>query len=108
MGENKMTKYLIKQIDEKKINDDLSFKISRAKRWSCRQSLERGLYRDAGYINAENLNEVFRIGNTEPDQIEKIDDFYSISCGNIIVDLDTKIAHLVCPIGFAILKVNAI
>ena len=108
MGENKMTKYLIKQIDEKKINDDLSFKISRAKRWSCRQSLEKGLYRDAGYINAENLNEVFRIGNTEPDQIEKIDDFYSISCGNIIVDLDTKIAHLVCPIGFAILKVNAI
>tara|TARA_R100000655_G_scaffold91413_1_gene132136 strand:+ start:141 stop:452 length:312 start_codon:yes stop_codon:yes gene_type:complete len=103
-----MTKYLIKQIDEKKINDDLSFKISRAKRWSCRQSLERGLYRDAGYINAENLNEVFRIGNTEPDQIEKIDDFYSISCGNIIVDLDTKIAHLVCPIGFAILKVDAI
>lgn len=103
-----MTKYLIKQIDEKKINDDLSFKISRAKRWSCRQSLEKGLYRDAGYINAENLNEVFRIGNTEPDQIEKIDDFYSISCGNIIVDLDTKIAHLVCPIGFAILKVNAI
>ena len=103
-----MTKYLIKQIDEKKINDDLSFKISRAKRWSCRQSLERGLYRDAGYINAENINEVFRIGNTEPDQIEKIDDFYSISCGNIIVDLDTKIAHLVCPIGFAILKVNAI
>ena len=103
-----MTKYLIKQIDEKKINDDLSFKISRAKRWSCRQSLERGLYRDAGYINAENLNEVFRIGNTEPDQIEKIDDFYSISCGNIIVDLDTKIAHLVCPIGFAILEVNAI
>ena len=103
-----MTKYLIKQIDEKKINDDLSFKISKAKRWSCRQSLERGLYRDAGYINAENLNEVFRIGNTEPDQIEKIDDFYSISCGNIIVDLDTKIAHLVCPIGFAILKVNAI
>ena len=103
-----MTKYLIKQIDEKKINDDLSFKISRAKRWSCRQSLERGLYRDAGYINAENLNEVFRIGNTEPDQIEKIDDFYSISCGNIIVDLDTKIAHLVCPIGFAILKVNPI
>ena len=100
--------YLIKQIDEKKINDELSFKISRAKRWSCRQSLERGLYRDAGYINAENLNEVFRIGNTEPDQIEKIDDFYSISCGNIIVDLDTKIAHLVCPIGFAILKVNAI
>ena len=86
----------------------MSFKISRAKRWSCRQSLERGLYRDAGYINAENLNEVFRIGNTEPDQIEKIDDFYSISCGNIIVDLDTKIAHLVCPIGFAILKVNAI
>ena len=103
-----MTKYLIKQIDEKKINDELSFKISRAKRWSCRQSLERGLYRDAGYINAENLNEVYRIGNTEPDQIEKIDDFYSISCGNIIVDLDTKIAHLVCPIGFAILKVNAI
>lgn len=103
-----MTKYLIKQIDEKKINDELSFKISRAKRWSCRQSLERGLYRDAGYINAENLNEVFRIGNTEPEQIEKIDDFYSISCGNIIVDLDTKIAHLVCPIGFAILKVNAI
>ena len=86
----------------------MSFKISRAKRWSCRQSLERGLYRDAGYINAENLNEVFRIGNTEPAQIEKIDDFYSISCGNIIVDLDTKIAHLVCPIGFAILKVNAI
>ncbi len=105
-----MTKYLIKQIDEKKINDDLSFKISRAKRWSCRQSLERGLYRDSAIITADNLDKVFEEGNFKEynDNIEYLDDFYSISCGNIIVDLDTKIAHLVCPIGFAILKVNAI
>ena len=103
-----MKRYLIKQINETKIDDELSHRVSRAKAFSCRQSLERGLYRDAGYINAENLNEVFRIGNTEPDAIEKIDDFYSISCGNIIVDLETKIAHLVSPIGFRILKVNAI
>mgnify|MGYP003147737267 CR=1 FL=1 len=101
-----MTKYLIKQIDEKKINDDLSFKISRAKRWSCRQSLERGLYRDAGYINAENLNEVFRIGNTEPDEIEKIDKFYSISCGDIIINTESKVAHLVAPLGFQVIRCN--
>ena len=63
LGENKMKRYLIKQINETKIDDELSHKVSRAKAFSCRQSLERGLYRDAGYINAENLNEVFRIGN---------------------------------------------
>ena len=68
-----MKRYLIKQINETKIDDELSHRVSRAKAFSCRQSLERGLYRDAGYINAENLNEVFIIGNTEPDEIEKID-----------------------------------
>ena len=79
MGENKMTKYLIKQIDEKKINDDLSFKISRAKRWSCRQSLERGLYRDSAIITADNLDKVFEEGNFKEynDNIEYLDDFYS-------------------------------
>ena len=40
------------------------------------------------------------------DQIEKIDDFYSISCGDIIVNTESKVAHLVAPLGFQVIRCN--
>lgn len=101
-----MIKYLVKQPKHKEINDETAFKISRGKQYSCRRALDDGLYRDAGYINAEDLNEVFAIGNTEPEKVEKIDEFYSVSCGDIIVDTSRNFAYLVSPVGFTLIKVN--
>jgi len=101
-----MIKYLVKQPKHKEINDETAFKISRGKQYSCRRALDDGLYRDAGYINAEDLNEVFAIGNTEPEKVEKIGKFYSISCGDIIVDTSNRFAYLVAPIGFTLIKVS--
>ena len=103
-----MNRYLIKQANHKDIDVDTSFRISRGKKWTCRQALDQGKYRNAGWVRANDLNEVFRIGNTEPNKIHKISKFYSISCGDIIVDKETNKAWLVAPVGFELIKVNAI
>jgi len=95
-----MKRYIVKQPKHSEINDEKAFKIGRADINACFRSNNDGDYRVSGYITADDLNEVFRIGNTEPDQIEKVDDFYSISCGDIIVDPDTQVCHLVSPLGF--------
>lgn len=95
-----MKKYIIKQPKHAEINDEKAFKISRANVNACFRANIDGDYVVAGYITAENLNEVFRIGNTEPDQIEKVNDFYNVSCGDIIVDPSNQRCHLVSPMGF--------
>ena len=113
-----MKRYIVKQPKHSEINDEKAFKIGRADINACFRSNNDGDYKVSGYINAcfrsnndgdyrvsgyitaDDLNEVFRIGNTEPDQIEKVDKFYSISCGDIIVDPDTQVCHLVSPLGF--------
>lgn len=100
-----MKKYLILQPNHSEINDGTAYQLSKANVEVSKEALDNGQYRDAGYIKADNLNEVFAIGNVEHDKVEKIDKFYSISCGDIIVDLDTKIAHLVAPIGFQPIRI---
>jgi len=100
-----MKKYLILQPNQGAISDGVSYEISRSNVDVIKDAWDNGHYRDAGYIKAENLNEVFAIGNVEHEKVEKIDKFYSISCGDIIVDQDTKIAHLVAPIGFQPIRI---
>ena len=39
-------------------------------------------------------------------EIEKIDKFYSISCGDIIINTESKVAHLVAPLGFQVIRCN--
>lgn len=95
-----MTRYVVKQFNYTDVADQKSFEISRANAERCYRSLGHGDYRTSAFIEADNLNEVFRIGNTETDLVEKIDNFYSVSCGDIIVDTETQIAWLVSPMGF--------
>ena len=95
-----MQKYLILQPNHSEIDDGTAYQISRSNVDVIRETWDNGNYRDAGYIKAENLNEVFRIGNTEPEEIEKVGEFYSISCGDLIVDPSNQTCHLVSPIGF--------
>jgi len=100
-----MKKYLILQPNHSEIDDGTAYQISRSNVDIIKDTWDNGNYRDAGYIKADNLNEVFAIGNVEHEKVEKIDKFYSISCGDIIVDQDTKIAHLVAPIGFQPIRI---
>lgn len=100
-----MTKYLILQPNHTEIDDGTAYQISRSNVDIIKETWDNGNYRDAGYIKADNLNEVFAIGNVEHEKVEKIDKFYSISCGDIIVDLSSKIAHLVAPIGFKPIRI---
>jgi hypothetical protein len=100
-----MQKYLILQPNQGAISDGVAYEISRSNVDVIKDAWDNGHYRDAGYIKAKNLNDVFIIGNIEPEKVEKIDKFYSISCGDIIVDLSTKIAHLVAPIGFQPIRI---
>jgi len=100
-----MQKYLILQPKHSDIDDGTAYQISRSNVEVINEAWDNGHYRDAGIINADNLNDVFQIGNIEHDKVEKLDKFYSISCGDIIVDLSTKIAHLVAPIGFKPIRI---
>ena len=95
-----MKRYIIKQPSKALFNSEKSYKIGRADINTCFRANIDGDYEVTGYITAEDLNEVFRIGNTEPDEIEKVGEFYSISCGDIIVDPSNQTCHLVSPIGF--------
>ena len=96
-----MKEYLIKQPNHYKItNADRAFAISRGKPLHCKMSLHQGHYRDSAIINANDLNEVFEIGNLYHDQVERLDRFYSISVGDIIVDSIEHKQYVVAPIGF--------
>ena len=99
-----MKEYLIKQPNHQKIDNkfspDFAFKLSRGSVLKARYADQAGYYRDSGIINAENLDDVFRIGNCDHDQVEKLDTFYSISVGDIIVDSIEHKEYVVAPFGF--------
>jgi len=58
-------------------------------------------YEIAGTVEAENLDEVFHIGNIAHDQINMVADrMRSVSIGDIIVDLTNDIAYMVDGEGF--------
>ena len=101
-----MTKYLILQPNQGAISDGVAYEISRSNVDVIRDAWDNGHYRAAGIINANNLNEVFQIGNIYHEKVEKLDKFYSISCGDIIIDTESKVAHLVAPLGFQAIRFN--
>jgi len=64
----------------------------------------RHLYKKAGVIEAENLDQVFDIGNIGPDEkITRLGPFHSVSVGDIVVDPDNK-AWLVASVGFELVE----
>jgi hypothetical protein len=97
-----MTKYLIKQVQHNTIGDDTAFNLRRGSVEKTKDALQNGgIYCDSAYINAEDLNEVFEIGNIHHEYVDRIGRFYSISVGDVIVNTDTKEGYLVMPIGFS-------
>ena len=99
-----MNKYLVKQPNHGKLEDKYSMGISRGKVHLVSWYLaEEGYYRDSAIITADSLDRVFEEGNfpENNDNIELLDTFYSVSVGDVIVNLETKEKHMVDRIGFA-------
>jgi hypothetical protein len=60
----------------------------------------RRLYKKAGIVEAQSLDDVFQIGNIGPEErITRLGPFHSVSVGDIIVDPENK-AWLVASFGF--------
>ena len=98
-----MIKYLVKQPNHSKIEPKISFGISRGKAHLVMFYLdEEGYYRDSAIITADSLDKVFEEGNFPEynDNIEKLDKFYSVSVGDVIVNQETQEMHMVAPFGF--------
>tara|TARA_Y100001972_G_C7424006_1_gene218866 strand:+ start:154 stop:471 length:318 start_codon:yes stop_codon:yes gene_type:complete len=98
-----MKKYLVKQPNHGKMEDKISLGISRGKAHLVDFYLdEEGYYRDSAIITADSLDKVFEEGNFQEynDNIEYLDTFYSVSVGDVIVDLETKEMHMVARLGF--------
>jgi len=58
-------------------------------------------YETAAYIKADDLDEVFQIGNIGPeDNIERMGPMHSISVGDVIVDTGYNVAWYVDSFGF--------
>ena len=58
-------------------------------------------YETAAYIKADDLDEVFQIGNIGPeDNIERMGPMHSISVGDVIVDTGYDVAWYVDSFGF--------
>ena len=58
-------------------------------------------YETAAYIKADDLDEVFEIGNIGPeDSIERMGPMHSISVGDVIVDTGYNVAWYVDSFGF--------
>ena len=67
---------------------------------------QEGLYELVAFIDAEDLNDMFRVGNIGPaEQITRIGRPHSLSVGDIIVDEDDDI-YVVAPDGFDKLNVE--
>jgi hypothetical protein len=67
---------------------------------------QEGLYELVAFIDAEDLDDMFRVGNIGPvEQITRIGEPHSLSVGDIIVDEDDEI-YVVAPAGFDKLNVE--
>jgi hypothetical protein len=69
-------------------------------------AFEAGYYTHVANIEANNLNQVFDIGNIGPmKSIERIAPMSSVSVGDIIVDEDGQMT-VVAPVGFVSFSTN--
>jgi hypothetical protein len=59
------------------------------------------MYKPVAKIEAENLEQVFHIGNAGPEEkIERLDQMHSVSVGDMVFDPRTGIYHYVESFGF--------
>jgi hypothetical protein len=59
------------------------------------------MYKPVAKIEAEDLEQVFEIGNIGPeDRIERLDRMHSLSVGDLVFDPNTGIYHYVDSFGF--------
>ena len=59
------------------------------------------MYKPVAKIEAEDLEQVFEIGNMGPeDRIERLDRMHSLSVGDLVFDPNTGIYHYVDSFGF--------
>lgn len=66
-----------------------------------RKALFQGLYKMACLIKAEDLNDVFQIGNIGPEaKIARVGVMHSISVGDIVEDTETNELYVVARFGF--------
>ena len=60
------------------------------------------MYKPVAKIEAENLEQVFHIGNMGPeDRIKRLDRMHSVSVGDLVFDPNTGIYYYVDSFGFA-------
>ena len=73
--------------------DDLASKAADA--------MSTGYYEHVATIEADDLNDVFEIGNMGPEEkISRHDSMHSISVGDVITNEDMTKSWVVAPIGF--------
>ena len=92
-GHDAVPKHLIKC--NMNFNDDV---VALAK-----EAFDKDYYSHVSNINAENLEDVFSVGNVGPEsQIERFanTDMYSVSVGDIVEDKETKRKFVVASMGF--------
>ncbi len=53
-----------------------------------------------GMVNANSFDQVFNIGNLQHELVEKVGPMRSVSCGDILVDVNTGETVVVARIGF--------
>jgi len=59
------------------------------------------MYKPVAKIEAENLEQVFHIGNMGPEEkIERLDRMHSVSVGDLVFDPNTAIYYYVDSFGF--------
>ena len=71
--------------------------------------LTENVYKHTGSIDANNLDEVFHIGNTDRSKVETTDiPFVSVSVGDLILDTETLETNIVARYGFTPVNVREI
>ena len=71
--------------------------------------LTENVYKHTGSIDANNLDEVFHIGNTDRSKVETTDiPFVSVSVGDLILDTETLETYIVSRFGFTPVNVREI
>ena len=67
------------------------------------------VYKHTGSIDANNLDEVFHISNTDRSKVTTTDiPFGSVSVGDIILETETLETNIVAPFGFTSVNVKEI
>ena len=97
-----MIKFLVLQIRRQDYHSVLETKVKVEPNYMLiEEAWRKWLYHKACYITANDLDEVFRIGNIGPeDSIERLGSMYSISVGDVIVITSNQKMVYVDNFGF--------